>query len=369
MTQSSAIRIGSIELKNPVICSSGEHVMSETGIQRALQAGVSAVVVKSTNESAAAKAQIKKADYLALDSDWQAITDESPIPREATFLCRSGLTPQPFDEWLAMVAEMDQKAAARNAYVVASLVVSDLDAAVAMSTEIQQAGVRVLEVNIGTPYADEAEQNCVSTVRSPARVTEIVRAVRNEVSIPLWVKLTGQSEQVDSLVLAAKSGGADSVVFPGRFLGLVPDIETQEPFLGSNVGIGGYWNLPLSCYWIARAHRILARETSASDVDGDAESRERSNTPEFPLIGTNGARSGLDVVRFLLAGASAVEMASVVLTRGFDALSDAVDELEQYLERHSCSATELIGKAAGAKSFQEMPDRDEPWQTLLPNSS
>lgn len=355
MEQSSAVCIGRIKLKNPIICSSGEHVMSTSGIERALQAGVSAVVVKSTNESAAAKAQIKKADYLALDSDWQAVTDVTQVPSEATFICRSGLTPQPFDEWLAMVAKMDQKAAAHGAYVVASLVVSDLDAAVAMSAKIEQAGVRVLEVNIGTPYADEAEQSCVSTVRSPVKVTEIVRAVRNAVSIPLWVKLTGQSEQVDSLVLAAKSGGADSVVFPGRFLGLVPDIETQEPFLGSNVGVGGYWNLPLSCYWIARSYRALEREAS-------------SNSLAFPLIGTNGARSGLDVVRFLLAGASAVEMASLVLTRGFDALSDAVVELDKYLDNHSCSAVELIGKAAGTKTFQEMPDRGDPWKALLPNS-
>ena len=65
MGQSSAVCIGRIKLKNPIICSSGEHVMSATGIERALLAGVSAVVVKSTNESAAAKAQIKKTDYLS----------------------------------------------------------------------------------------------------------------------------------------------------------------------------------------------------------------------------------------------------------------------------------------------------------------
>jgi dihydroorotate dehydrogenase (NAD+) catalytic subunit len=361
---SKAVWIGGTLLKNPLICAAGEHVMSQEGIEKALSTGVAAVVVKSTNETTAAKAQIKKADYLALDRNWQPVSDNSKNPRDVTFICRSGLTPQPFDEWLLMVAELDRKAADLNAYVIASLVVSDLDEAVAMSREIEQAGVRLLEINIGTPYADEAEANCVSTERSPQRVTEIVRRIRETVDLPLWVKLTGQSEQVDMLVLAAREGGADSVVFPGRFLGMVPDVETQQAFLGSNVGVGGFWNLPLSCYWIARTYRALTNqraEAEPGDADGTSGSADRTN---FPLIGTNGARSGLDVIRFMLAGASAVELASLVLTRGYEALSEAIEEIDAYLDKNSMSATELIGKAAMVKTFESFPDRSRPWAAL-----
>ena len=50
--------------------------------------------------------------------------------------------------------------------------------------------------------------------------------------------------------------------------------------------------------------------------------------PEFPLVATNGARTGHDVARFLLAGASATEMTSAVMTRGFGAISEGIAELE-----------------------------------------
>ena len=173
------------------------------------------------------------------------------------------------------------------------------------------------------------------------------------------MKLTGQSERVDSLVLAARSGGADSVVFPGRFLGMIPDIESQQPYLGSNVGVGGFWNLPLSCYWIARTFRTLGAEYAE-----DKEGVTGEGVTAYPLIGTNSARSGLDVIRFLLAGATAVEMASAVLIRGYEAISDAVKEIEDYLENRSTNAIELIGKASGVKAFEEFPSRDCPWRDL-----
>ena len=64
----------------------------------------------------------------------------------------------------------------------------------------------------------------------------------------------------------------------------------------------------------------------------------------------------------ILAATNASRSAAYELV---DALSDAVVEFEDYLERHSCSATELVGKAALTKTFQEIPDRDKPWQTLL----
>ena len=45
------VRIGALNLKNPVVCASGEHVMTEAGIRAALDAGAGVVVAKSINES------------------------------------------------------------------------------------------------------------------------------------------------------------------------------------------------------------------------------------------------------------------------------------------------------------------------------
>ena len=69
------------------------------------------------------------------------------------------------------------------------------------------------------------------------------------------------------------------------------------------------------------------------------------------MIGINGAQSGLDVARMMLAGAHAVEIASAAMLRGFQTLSDAVAELETYLGRKEISARDLIGRAADARKI------------------
>jgi dihydroorotate dehydrogenase len=339
-------RVGTIALKNPLIAASAEHLIEAEGVRRALAAGVGAVVVKSTNESQAAKDQLQRAEYTVLDEHWRPVPWRKDAPAGATIACRSGLTPQPFDAWLEQTVALDREAKACDSYAVASLILAELDPAVAMARRIEQAGLRVLEFNIGTPYASQA-RGLVSTELDPARVRTIVAAVRAAIKIPIWVKLTGQSERVPALAAAAFDAGADSVVMAGRLLGLIPDVETFEPMLGTTLGIGGFWNLPLTCHWLALTRAEIGRDK--------------------PLIGINGAQSGLDIARMLLAGASAVAIASPVMLRGFDLLSQALADLDSYLARKGVSATELIGRAADQrKTFAQMPMRPDNWRNYVP---
>ncbi|MDG1858798.1 MAG: hypothetical protein P8I94_06835, partial [Emcibacteraceae bacterium] len=68
-----AVKIGNIPLKNPLICGSGEHFIELSGMERALKAGAAAVVIKSTNESDAAKEQLEKTDYALIDSNFNQL--------------------------------------------------------------------------------------------------------------------------------------------------------------------------------------------------------------------------------------------------------------------------------------------------------
>ena len=230
------------------------------GIRAALEAGAAAVVVKSTNESEAARAQLKRADYALFDSRWRPLPLDFGRPRRGQPGVPLGASrSSPSDDWLDMVATLDEEARSRDAYVVASLVLGDLDAAVDMARRIKAAGVRILEFNVGTPYGDEAA-GAVATERAPDKLRRYVAAIRAVVALPLWVKVSGQSERVDALVAAARDGGADAVSLVGRFLGMLPDLETRHPVLGTNLGFGGYWNLPLTCLLaVAGARRARRR--------------------------------------------------------------------------------------------------------------
>jgi dihydroorotate dehydrogenase (NAD+) catalytic subunit len=165
--------------------------------------------------------------------------------------------------------------------------------------------------------------------------------------MPLWVKITGQSERVPELARAAFESGADSVVMAGRLLGLIPDLETMAPVLGTTLGVGGYWNLPLTCHWLASSRASVGRDK--------------------PLIATNGIQSGLDIARVMLAGASAAEMASPVMLRGFELIERSLTELKEYLARKNIDAQDLVGRAADArKSFAEMPPLNGNWRSYVP---
>ena len=63
-----ATKIGHLTLPNPVICGSGEPVMTESGIRAALRAGAAGVIAKSVNEQPAAARQLDHADYAQLDA-------------------------------------------------------------------------------------------------------------------------------------------------------------------------------------------------------------------------------------------------------------------------------------------------------------
>lgn len=343
---STECKIGRITLKNPVICGSGEHVMTEAGLRSALEAGVGAVVAKSVNETQAAKDQLDRTDYALLDSSWNRLPWDFTAPRDATLACRSGLQTLDFDVWLEIVARLDAEAAANGQYVIGSIILADLDAAVEMARKIAAAGVRVLEFNIGTPYGDEAA-GVVSTERATARVTEILQAVCAAVDIPVWAKITGQSENVAALARAARDGGAEAVVLMGRFLGLIPDIETQAPLLGTNLGTGGGWALPMTCYWLSKSRAHLGSD--------------------YPLVGMNGARDGNDVIRMLLAGAHAVEISSAVWTNGFGVLADAVTSVQSYLSAHGDNAADIVGRAADqVMPFSALPQQAGFWEEFAP---
>jgi dihydroorotate dehydrogenase (NAD+) catalytic subunit len=341
------VNVGSLELKNPVIAGAGEHLIEPSGVRRALAGGASVVVMKSVNEVQAGKDQLARAEYTVLDEFWQPCEWGPGAPASAFIACRSGLFPGTFDEWLEQVSTLDREAAKADAYVAASIIMGDLDRAVEMAKMVQNVGLRLLELNIGTPYASQASKGTVSTELLPERVAHIVQRVRKEINLPLWVKITGQSERVPDLAAAAFASGADSVVMAGRLLGMIPDLETMEPMLGTSLGVGGHWNLPLTCHWLALSRAALG--------------------PDKPLVGMNGVQNGLDVARLMLAGASAVEITSAVMLRGFGLIERSIAELQDYLESKRLCASDLVGLAADArKTFAQMPPLEENWRNYIP---
>ncbi len=338
-----ATAIGSFPLNNPVICGSGEPVMTEAGIRAALRAGAAGGIAKSVNENPAGGRQLDKADYVRLDALGYPTSEQG-----VSLFNRSGLSQRDTADWFASIATIDNDARMDGAFVAASIVYAGADGAVELASLARHAGLRVLELNVGAPHASEAAPGAIVQETDPARLTALVRRVRAATQgMQLWIKLTGLSSNLPGLALAAREGGADAVCMMGRFMGLVPDLTTFAPLLGTSAAYGGGWALPIVCRFLA-----LTRKAAGAS---------------FPLMGTNGVRSGEDVLRMALCGASAVEVLSATMSEGFSAISRMILELNSFLTERNMNFRELIGRAAdGLAGYAEQPDLPGRWRDFVP---
>jgi len=196
----------------------------------------------------------------------------------------------------------------------------------------------------------EAKAGVIGGATDADHVGAIVTNVRKVFRGALWIKLTGLQTDVSALVVAAKHAGADAVCVSGRLMGFLPDVETLEPVLGTNGAYGGRWALPLTCRHLAMARRAVGKD--------------------FPMLGTNGARSGLDVARMLLAGASAVELSSIVYLTGFKGLTHVIEELAAWLSDAKHTPCSVVGLAADKiQSYAERTEKLNEWKKFVPEET
>ncbi len=344
MSSRLATAVGGFPLANPVICGSGEPVMTEAGIRAALAAGAGGVIAKSINEQPAAARQLDRADYAFLAGNAPAAVGDS-------LFCRSGLAQREAREWFAAIAAIDREAASSGRFVAGSIVLGGTEGAERLAGLARDAGLRVFELNVGAPHASEAAPEAIAQETDPAGLRALVARVRAATQgMQLWVKLTGLSANLPALAVAAAEGGADAVVVMGRFMAMVPDLDTLAPVLGTSGAYGGGWALPIVCRFLA-----LSRRATGGRV---------------PLLGTNGARGGADVARMALAGAAATEMLSVVMHEGFGALGRSVRELDSLLEARGLRFQELIGRAADAlEGYGAQTERPGRWRAFVPGET
>jgi len=342
MSDRLATTIGDLLLRNPVICGSGEPVMTEAGIRAALRAGAAGVIAKSVNERADAAAQLDRADYVELDAAGV------PAAHGVSLFNRSGLAQRDAAEWFTALAAIDREAAGDGRFVAASIVLAGTDGAEMLGRIARRAGLRVFELNVGAPHASEAAPGAIVQETDPARLAELVARVRAATEgMQLWVKLTGLSANLPALTVAARQGGADAVCMMGRFMAMVPDLDTFGPVLGTSAAYGGGWALPIVCRFLALSRRAVGAG--------------------FPLLGTNGVRSGGDVARMALAGASATELCSVVMHEGFPGLTRVIAELDALLAARELRFTELVGRTADAlHTYAEQPETPGRWRDFVP---
>ena len=139
--------------------------------------------------------------------------------------------------------------------------------------------VNALEINVSCP---NVAQGGMSFGVHPDVVEELTKDV---VDVPIYVKLTPNVTDIVAIAQAAEKGGADGISMINTVLGMDIDVQTRRPVLGHNVGgLSGEAVKPIAIRMISQVYQNVT----------------------LPIIGMGGISSAEDVIKFMLAGASAV---------------------------------------------------------------
>jgi dihydroorotate dehydrogenase (NAD+) catalytic subunit len=148
------------------------------------------------------------------------------------------------------------------------------------------AGLAGLELNLSCPNVAGG----TDFATDPSLTYRIVRACRDACPLPMIAKLTPNVTDVVAIAKAAADGGADAVSAVNTFVGMAIDWRRKRPMLGNVTGgLSGPAIKPM-------ALRIVWQIAKAKAV---------------PVIGVGGIATVDDVMEFLVAGASAVQLGTI----------------------------------------------------------
>jgi len=183
--------------------------------------------------------------------------------------------------------------------------------------------VIAVEVNVSCPNLEDRRKMFAHSAATTAEVIAATEACNR----PRWAKLSPNVADLVEIAAAASEAGAEAVVLVNTLLAMAIDIELKRPILGA--GRGGLSG--------AAVHPVAVR--AVFDV--------HEALPELPIVGVGGTSTGADVVEFLLAGASAVEVGTATFADP-RAPHRILGELQQWCRRHEVQRLEdLIGEAHG----------------------
>ncbi len=170
-------------------------------------------------------------------------------------------------------------------------------------------GVAALELNISCPNIKEGGITFGCNLLGTGHV---VSAVRKATRLPVIPKLTPNVTDVSSFARASEDAGADAVSLVNTFLAMVVDVETRRPKL-SNVmgGLSGPAIRPIAVRMVYECYRAV----------------------KIPIIGMGGIASARDVLEFMIAGASAVQVGTANFVDPF-IWPKLLDGLRDYMGRH-----------------------------------
>ena len=171
------------------------------------------------------------------------------------------------------------------------------------------ARVAGLEINASCPHV---ESGGIEFGQDPAVLATLVRATRRATNLPLLVKLSPNVTHIAEMARVCEGEGADGITLINSVQALDVDVESRRPVLSNGLGgLSGPAIRPIALRMVWQAARAVS----------------------LPICGVGGIATGEDAVKFLLCGATAVQVG----TQNYldpAAAAAVADGLAAYAARH-----------------------------------
>lgn len=303
-----SVKIGELSLSNPVMPASGCFAIE---YQEALNLNnLGALVIKSVSPKMRAG---------------------NPTPRvaetSAGMLNSIGIPSKGLEYYINEVLPLYT---AYNAPVVVSISADTASEFAEACRMLSLPKVAVIEANISCP---NLEADGMAFAMSAETTYEVIRAIKQSTTHPVWAKLTPNAANIGVIAKAAENAGADAIVMGNTVLGMAIDIRSHKPKLGNVMGgLSGPAIKPIALRLVHQCFRSV----------------------QIPIIGCGGIATAEDAIEFMLAGATAIQVGTASF-RDPGVMQKIIDGMSAYCHEMQINHIhELIGQV---KLDHQLSDR------------
>lgn len=293
------VKLGKINLKNPVTVASGTFGYGQEFLPYCDVAALGAVIVKGTTLEPRAG---------------------NPPPRitetPAGMLNAIGLE-NPGVE--VFISDYLPRLVIMGATTIANIAGNTVDEYAEMARRLETVADHLLaiELNISCPNVKEGG---MAFGTDPGMIREVTSAVSSQTSLPVIVKLSPNVTDIVSMALAAESGGASAVALINTLLGMAIDINKRQPVLANTFGgLSGPAIKPV-------ALRMVYQVAKATEI---------------PIMGEGGIMNYRDVLEFIMAGASCISVGTANFVNP-GVTDQIIHDLTKWMEKEKVYSLEEI---------------------------
>lgn len=298
-----------LKLKNPLIVSSSGLTNNAVRNKELEKAGAGAIVLKSLFEE-----QIEMYSTSLMQS--------SDYPEAADYI-RGYIKANQVNTYIELIKKTKELC---TVPIIASINCYKSDRWTKFAYQLQEAGADALELNIFSLETDLAYEN--DKLRN--NYVSILRKIKENVTIPVIIKIGKYVDNIPALIHALKHNGADAVVLFNRFY--QPDIDINSMQVVSGNVFSNHSDLSDTLRW-------------AAIISG--------KVPGINIASSTGVHDWEDVVKCLLAGATTVQMCSSIYNQGSEIISQVITCLEEWMQQTQYRS---IDEFRGKLSYANIPD-------------